>query len=375
MKILHVVENLHRGAVENWLVRMLRHARVTDVDVDWTFYCALGKEGQLDGEVRMLGARIEFSPVPIGRKIAFLWALREELRRGKYDVLHCHHDLVSAVYLAAAMGMPIRKRLVHVHNADEGVLTCSRMKQAVLRPLIRRTCLALADGIVGISNHTLDTFLAGRPRREGMDRVHYYGIDPTAFFHAKGDRYSFLQELGLAADARILLFAGRMVPEKNPLFAVDTFAEMHHRDSRVVGVFVGAGSMEAAVKNRVMELQLRDAFRLLGWRRDVAEIMNYCDWFILPRPEKPMEGLGIVVVEAQLAGLRMLLSRGIADDPLLPGAVFRRLPLAAGPANWAKAAMDLRNQTPRRRQETEELLTQSPFDMDFALEDLLRLYG
>ena len=32
---------------------------------------------------------------------------------------------------------------------------------------MRRVCLGMADRIVGISNITLDTFLAGRARRQG----------------------------------------------------------------------------------------------------------------------------------------------------------------------------------------------------------------
>jgi hypothetical protein len=45
MRVVHVVENLQRGAVENWLLRMLRHARAQGRALDWTFYCALGEPG------------------------------------------------------------------------------------------------------------------------------------------------------------------------------------------------------------------------------------------------------------------------------------------------------------------------------------------
>jgi hypothetical protein len=115
MRILHVVENLDYGSVENWLVRMLRHARNRGVDVDWTFYCTLAQPGAKDAEARALGAQVIHSAVPIGEKWAFVRALRAELRRGKYDVLHCHHDLVSSVYLVAALGLP--SRIFHVRRA------------------------------------------------------------------------------------------------------------------------------------------------------------------------------------------------------------------------------------------------------------------
>src|SRR5207244_344548 len=174
-KCLHVVESLDRGAVETWLLRMLRHARNHAARVDWTFYCALGRSGTMDEEARRLGAAVVHSPVPIGRKVEFVRSLRAELHRGNYDVLHCHHDLVSAMYFVAAAGIDLNRRIVHVHNADEEVLTPNQLKRRALREPMRRMCLSIADRIVGISNHTLDTFLRGRVRRPGRDVVHYYG--------------------------------------------------------------------------------------------------------------------------------------------------------------------------------------------------------
>lgn len=353
---------------------MLAHAGQQKAQIDWTFYCTRESPGAMDEGAQTLGATVIHSPVPIGRKVRFVGALRDELRRGTYDVLHCHHDLVSAVYLLAASGVPIHRRIVHVHNADESVLTPNPTKQRLYREPMRRVCLGLADRVVGISNHTLDSFLAGRPRRPQRDSVHYYGVDSTRFEETIGDRSRFRRDLGIADNSLILLFAGRMVPEKNPVFAVEVLAEMSRLDPEIVGVFVGAGSLEEAVRRRCTELGVERAARFLGWRDDVPEIMCSSDWFILPHPEDPVEGFGLAVVEAQLAGLRMLLSRGILDDPLLPTASFRRLALADGPRVWAKAAMELLEQPAPSRTVALAALRQSPFDMDTALNNLLALH-
>ncbi len=372
--MLHIVESLDRGAVENWLIRMLGHARKQEVGIDWTFYCILERPGAMDDRARALGARVIHSPVPVVRKLQFVRALRDELRRGEYDAVHCHHDLISAVYLLAAAGLPIHRRIVHVHNADESVLTPSPWKQGLYREPMRMVCLTRADRIVGISNHTLDTFLAGRQRRARRDSVHCYGVDSTRFQMAVGDRLKFRRDLGLGDNCRILLFAGRMVPEKNPVFAVDVLAEMRRLDPATVGVFVGAGSLEEDARRRCAELGGENAAWFLGWRDDVPEIMCCSDWFILPHPEDPVEGFGLAVVEAQLAGLPMLLSRGILDDPLLPTASFRRLALADGPKAWAKAAMELLEQPAPSREAALAALRESPFDMDTALNDLVSLH-
>jgi glycosyltransferase involved in cell wall biosynthesis len=374
-RVLHVVESLDRGAVENWLLRMLGQARNQGVDIDWTFYCVLKQQGVMDEKARALGARVIHSPVSLVKKCMFLSALRAELLRGEYDVLHCHHDIVSAVYLLASSGIPIRRRIVHVHNADESIPSGSRFKQQLFREPMRQVCLRMADRIVGISDHTLDTFLAGRARRPGRDSVHYYGVDASPFVTTPADRCSFRRKLHLPQDALILLFAGRTVPEKNPVFAVEVLAKLRGVESRAVAVFAGSGSQEQHVLERARELSVADSVRLLGWRSDLPEIMSCSDWFILPHPEHPVEGFGLAVVEAQLAGLRMLLSRGILDEPLLPSASFRRLPLADGPMMWAKAAMQLLREPAPSRATAVAALRESPMDMDRALEELLQLHA
>jgi glycosyltransferase involved in cell wall biosynthesis len=373
--VLHVVENLDRGAVEGWLVRMLGYARQRRVQVDWSFYCTLPGEGVQEKTARDLGAKVIHSPVPIARKIAFTRALRAELRRGRYAVLHCHHDLVSALYLVASAGLPLERRIVHVHNADEALLTPNLLKQRLFREPARQICLTLSDRIVGISGHTLDTFLRRGRRRPGRDVVHYYGVDPTPFVAARNDRDSFRCGLNLPREAKILLFGGRLVPEKNPTFVIDVLARLRSAEPRAFAVFAGAGSLDESILARTQDFGVQDAVRLLGWRQDMPAIMKCSDLFILPHPEQPMEGFGLTVVEAQLAGLPLLLSRGIANDPLLPTARFYRKALADGPEAWARAAMELLQAPRPSRAEAAAALERSPMDMGRALYELLALHG
>jgi glycosyltransferase involved in cell wall biosynthesis len=354
---------------------MLAQARLRGIDVDWSFYCTVGRLGEKDEEARRLGARVINSPVAIAAKVRFVTALRKELRQGKYDVLHGHHDLVSAVYLLAASGISLSRRIVHVHNPDQSVLTPNKFKQFLYREPMRHICLFLGDRIVATSNHALDTFLAGRPRRPTRDVVHYCGLDLAPFESAAADRDGFRRQLGLPATALILLFAGRLAPEKNPLFAVDVLAELQHIEPRSVAVFAGAGPQEQQLVARAREAGLVKSVRLLGWRSDLAEIMTCCDWFILPHVEQPKEGFGLAVVEAQLAGLRMLLSQGVADDPLLPAANFRRLPLSAGSKAWAQAAIELLRDPAPSRLDSWAALRASSMELDSALKELLSLYA
>src|SRR5215471_13273500 len=78
-RVLHVVENLGRSAVDSWLVRMLEHAHKKRIDVNWTFYCVLAQPGAMDENARLLGARVIHSPVPLVKKAEFVRELRAEV--------------------------------------------------------------------------------------------------------------------------------------------------------------------------------------------------------------------------------------------------------------------------------------------------------
>ncbi len=323
-KVLHVVGMLDRWSVEAWLLRLLAHARSRGEALDWSFYCVFGLPGSRDDDAHALGAGVIHSPVPIGEKIAFARALRRELERGRYDVLHCHHDLISGVYLAASVGLPIGARLVHVHNLDESVLTPNPLKQSVLRPTLRRTCFSLADKIIANSDHALEAFLAGRRRDPARHVVHPIGLDPGPFATAKSDRAAFRRDLGLAPETPILLFAGRMTPEKNPVFAVDVLAALRRRAPDAVAVFAGDGDLADAVRERAAALGQSDADaadRLAGRRRQGDERQR----LVHPAPPARADG-----------GVRRRGGRGAARG-LAAAALARRL-RRADPARRGLAA-------------------------------------
>ena len=58
MKLLHIVENLDKGAVENWLVNVFLEIKKTRHDWKWTFFCILGRPGRLDKKVLEAGGEI-----------------------------------------------------------------------------------------------------------------------------------------------------------------------------------------------------------------------------------------------------------------------------------------------------------------------------
>ena len=141
-----------------------------------------------------------------------------------------------------------------------------------------------------------------------------------------------------AGSPPLLVFAGRFVPQKNPLQVVRTLAEL--RDLPWRCVMLGDGPLRAAVEEEIDRLDLRSRFVLPGWVEPQAVI----DWFkkadILFMPSLS-EGLPVVGVQALAMGLAIVAGRvgGFVDlveqggngwlfdpaDPRQAGEPLRRL--------------------------------------------------
>jgi glycosyltransferase involved in cell wall biosynthesis len=374
LKVIHIVENVHRGAVEGWLVRMFEECRRLRPELEWTFYCALGEPGRWDKKVIQLGGKIIYSPVPFGQTRRFLSELRVVLKNGDYDILHAHHDLLSGFYLMAAARLLLRQRIVHVHNTDEALPTPSRIKRFLLKEPLRWICRTFADQVVGIAEHTLETFCAGRPRRALRDKVLYYGCDLSAFQGKPVDRNGLRARLRLPPDARVVLFLGRLVAIKNPLFALSVFRELSGMDPRAVFVVAGDGPLREAIERRAAEFNISSRVRVLGWCDAPAAVMGACDLFLFPRSEHNVEGFGLAVLEAQAAGCPVLVSHGVSPEVAIPPGRFERLPLSAGVGAWAKRSAGMLEEPRPDHARSLEWLQTSKFSETAGAQNLLALY-
>jgi len=371
LKIINIVESLDKGAVENWLVNVFLESRKLRPDWDWTFYCILGKEGKLDEKVSAAGGKIIYSPCTVSRKRQFLSALRKTLQKGQYDIIHSHHDFLSGFYLWAARGIKFRKRILHIHNTDEALPVGNKFLHALLLKPFRRSAIHFSDVVVGISGHVLKQFLKDPLSSKKKSSVLYYGIDMSRF-HGIANPSALKIELGIPDPAKILLFTGRLTNLKNPLFVIDVFDRVLKKDKSYYLIIAGEGGLLGNAKEKTRMLGLTDHVRFLGWREDLAAIMKTSDALIFPRLTTPKEGLGLVVVEAQCAGLPMFITKGIPEDAIeIPG-LANYIELNDNPGEWAEAILQMK--VPLQREAALSIMMQSKFSLPAATQKLVQLY-
>jgi glycosyltransferase involved in cell wall biosynthesis len=373
-KVLHIIENFNGQAIERWLHQMMRHLNEVAKKVDWSFYAILGQPGTMDDAVKELGVKIIYSPFPLRQRGQFLKALRRAITEGEYDILHCHHDILSAMYLLASTGLPLKKRVVHVHNTSLSLPTSNPLKIYLLQEPMRQTCLYWADNIVGVSGAALDSFLKGGKPKAGRDMVIHCGIDLAPFYQKSSGRTEFLLSLGLPKGSKVILFVGRMIEYKNPCFVIDVLARVSILDPTVCAVFAGTGPLEEAVREKAEQNSLKSRVRVMGWQENIPALMQLCDLLIWPGLEEPKEGLGLGVVEAQAAGLPVLMSLNVPEDAVVVPELVEVLALAAGVDAWADKIIAVLNRRSTNREEALAEVEASSFSISQSSAAIGALY-
>ena len=296
------------------------------------------------------------------------------MKQGRYDVLHSHHDIMSAVYLLASAGLPFRKRIIHVHNTSMSLPTPRRVKAALVRVPMRWICRHMADSVVGVSKDALESFIGKEAPDTAFHRVIHCAADTARFAQRRIAPNVFRRELGLAPNAKVLLFVGRIVDYKNPLFVIRMLEYLAANDPNIFAVFAGSGNQLEDVRELASQKRLEYRVRLLGFRDDVPDLMLSSDLLIWPSLEDPKEGLGLGIVEAQAAGLPVLMSRSVPEEAIVVPELVDVLPLAAGPKTWAYLALQILARSRPCSRESLAKVASSSFSLIASVSNLMALY-
>lgn len=179
--------------------------------------------------------------------------------------------------------------------------------------------------------------------------------------------------LGLAAAHQVVVAVGRQEYQKGHCHLVDAFGLMagSHPDA-VLAIAGRKGNATADLQARIERLGLGGRVRLLGHRRDVAEVLAAADVFAFP---SLYEGLGGALIEAMALGLPIIASDLAAlREVVEPGENADLVP-PADPAALAQALGALLDDGPRREEfgaRSRELFEQG-FDGTVAANALVAL--
>jgi glycosyltransferase involved in cell wall biosynthesis len=277
--------------------------------------------GLLADELRGLGC--EVSTADWGRhaddeglaaKLTDRWRdvlrLRGVITRTRPDcvLVQTSHDWRSVVRDLALVGM-LRTQPAPLVLQMHGTLA-DRLVAPGNALLKRATSLLLTavEGVLLLSTEERDAFEAFQPSARFEVVSNPFAAPPRASY---GDER--VRPLG-RGDTAVLLFAGRLLPEKGVLDLVEALALLgDHRRARLA--VAGAGPAEERVAAAARARGLSDRVELVGHLATAALLQAYADADVFVFPTYHAEGFPTVIAEAMSAGLPIVTTRtrGIPD--------------------------------------------------------------
>lgn len=264
------------------------------------------------------------------RYVAFLF--KKAISKLQPDVLHTHLELLEVLY--------------HARDAIEGIklfFTCHNPPQMLIgeqRPKERDACRYLID-----HNHLRLIALHEDMAKEinemfGIDNtaVIRNGIDLNRFCDVRKSKAEIKKDLGINEKTYVIGQVGRFAYQKNPEFTVDVFSELLKKREDSCLLLVGRGKGEEDLRKQITSLGLKDKVKMLISREDIPELLHAMDVFILP---SRFEGLGIVLIEAQAAGLPCVVSDSIPKEAFQSEKITR-LSLQDSKEKWVDALLNPR---------------------------------
>ena len=156
-------------------------------------------------------------------------------------------------------------------------------------------------------------------------------IDAASYTYDLSKREELRRQLGLA-DELVIGHVGRFNPQKNHPFLLDIFAALLRKEPNAVLLLVGGGEDMLKIQAKAHALGIAEHVRFLGVRSDVADLMQAMDVFVFP---SLYEGLGLVLIEAQAAGLPCVVSDTIPREAYLTDLVTAEK-LSSSVEAWAE---------------------------------------
>lgn len=348
------------------------YRRLDRLRVQFDFISYSSEECHYDSEIRELGGRIIH--LPHSRSLAQIKDVSAIVHAicvfGPYQAVHAHTMFNSGLVMLAAHRCKVPRRIAHSHNTAESHQS-STIRKGYAR-LMRKIILTNATDYLACSQGAAE-FLFGKNATKS-DKYHYFpnAVDFLPFLQLEEERESVRKELGIDKDALVIGSIGKLSLQKNIAFLLQLFPEILKRHPGAYLLLVGDGPLRAELVTQAQSLRIADKVTFAGVRPDVPRMLRAMDIFILP---SIFEGLGIVLLEAQAAGLPCVVSEAIQPEADLGLGLFTRLSLDSANHRWCAAVTDaLRMHRPSRK-EIERAIDSTGMNIQMTTKQLLGIYG
>lgn len=301
VRILQIVPNMQMGGLETFIMNVYRNIDREKVQFDFLVHYMEVKH--FDSEINKMGGKIYRFPLRdnnnIFRYIKEIDSFYKE--HNEYKVIHCHMSSIGYINFLIAKKNGIKVRIAHSHNNLTDSTIKGRLKRIMMLPYKYISTLNFA------CSKSAGEYLYGKKNFEVIPNA----IETEKFQYNAIIRKKIRKQLGINDETFVIGHVGRFNVQKNHKFIIKIFEEVLKREQNSYLILAGEGELKEEIHAMVKNEKITDRVKFLGNRNDVNEIYQAFDIFLFP---SLFEGLGITLIEAQIAGLKCFTSYGVVAE-------------------------------------------------------------
>lgn len=320
------------GGIESFLNNVLCHQDLSSLEID--IAAARLEASIFTEELRQRGIRFyELSGAPQNvykNSVEFLKLTRTR----RYDVVHLnvfHGWSLRYAWLAKRAGVPVV--IAHSHNTALRKSPAQPLK-LFIHSLSKMIFSGCATDLWACSAPAAEFLFSSKARQKRGFRFVPNGIDTQRFAFNKHSREALRERLNISG-AIVIGSVGRLCSQKNQNFLLDALRAVLYREPQARLLLVGDGEEMSALRKKAARLGVLEKVVFYGTTPFIEELLWAMDVFAFP---SRFEGLGLAAIEAQAAGLPVVMSEFVPEEARLTEAV-RVVPLSSGEEGWADALL------------------------------------
>lgn len=349
IRILHVLQRMESGGTQALLMNLYRNIDRSKVQFD--FLVEYPDKEFYDEEIEKLGGKIYYTSVRKDYNILkFKKQLREVLENNDYKIIHVHAYTIGYFVLKTAKKCGIPVRIAHSHN-NETV----RDKKYIYKRIMQKL----------FTIHATDLFACSKEAGEYLFKNKEFhilnnAIDSKKFIFDKAKRDKIRKELQFE-DNFIVGHVGRLHDQKNHKFLFKVFEEIKKKKDNAKLILIGKGPLEEQLKEIVDNSSVKNDIMFLGVKSNVNEYFMAMDVFVLP---SLFEGLGIVAIESQAAGIPTLTADTLPQSTLITP-LIKHISLEEDLELWANEVIEI-SKINEKNQNMQQYIIDAGYDISVS---------
>ena len=300
IKIVHVVGGLNFGGVEAVLINYFSNINLENYDLTVISHEKSNKECKEQFE--KIGFTIYEVPSKKENLKENIKQIYNILKKEKPDIVHSHLTLSNYAPLFIAWICKVRVRISHSHLVYERKNIIQKL-HAFLSNLSATHYMACGEAAA--------KYLFGKKRgKKSKVYILNNAVDISKFQYLEKTRSEIRKELGIE-EKFVVGHIGRFHEQKNHEFLITAFKEVIKQNDNAVLLLIGNGKLKEKIKNQIERENIQDNVIILSGKNNIYDYYQAMDLFVLP---SLYEGLGMVLIEAQISGLPCLASSTIPNE-------------------------------------------------------------